>query len=76
MIFIAAAVGGGAGAFIADIALRAVSKRRSKSLFVSCAVGVVVGALPVMLVLFFMGNMLALISLSLRRIIIQMFCSW
>jgi hypothetical protein len=56
MIFIAAAVGGGAGAFIADIALRAVNKRRSKSLFISCAVGVVVGALPVMVVLFFIGK--------------------
>ena len=70
MIFIAAAVGGGAGAFIADIALRAVSKRRSKSLFISCAVGVVVGALPVMMVLFFMGNMLALISLGVYIIVV------
>jgi len=70
MIFIAAAVGGGAGAFIADIALRAVSKRRSKSLFVSCAVGVVVGALPVMVVLFFMGNMLALISLGVYIVVV------
>ena len=70
MIFIAAAVGGGAGAFIADIALRAVSKRRSKSLFISCAVGVVVGALPVMVVLFFMGNMLALISLGVYIVVV------
>ncbi len=70
MIFIAAAVGGGAGAFIADIALRAVSKRRSKSLFVSCAVGVVVGALPVMVVLFFMGNMLPLISLGVYIVVV------
>jgi len=70
MIFIAAAVGGGAGAFIADIALRAVNKRRSKSLFISCAVGVVVGALPVMVVLFFMGNMLALISLGVYIVVV------
>lgn len=70
MIFIAAAVGGGAGAFIADIALRAVNKRRSKSLFISCAVGVVVGALPVMMVLFFMGNMLALISLGVYIVVV------
>lgn len=70
MIFIAAAVGGGAGAFIADIALRAVNKRRSKSLFISCAVGVVAGALPVMMVLFFMGNMLALISLGVYIVVV------
>ena len=70
MIFIAAAVGGGAGAFIADVALRAVNKRRSKPLFISCAVGVVVGALPVMAVLFFMGNMLALISLGVYIVIV------
>ncbi len=70
MIFIAAAVGGGAGAFIADVALRAVNKRRSKPLFISCAVGVVVGALPVMVVLFFMGNMLALISLGVYIVVV------
>jgi len=70
MVFIAAAVGGGAGAFIADVALRAVNKRRSKPLFISCAVGVVVGALPVMTVLFFMGNMLALISLGVYIVIV------
>ena len=70
MIFIAAAVGGGAGTFIANIALRAVNKRRSKSLFTSCAVGVVAGALPVMVVLFFMGNILALISIGVYIIIV------
>ncbi len=70
MIFVAAAVGGGAGAFIADIALRAVSKRRSKSLFISCSVGVVVGAIPVMVVLLFMGNMLALISLGVYIVVV------
>ncbi len=70
MIFVAAAVGGGAGAFIADIALRAVNKRRSKSLFISCSVGVVVGAIPVMVVLLFMGNMLALISLGVYVVVV------
>ena len=70
MIFIAAAIGGGAGTFIANIALRAVSKRRSKSLFASCAVGVVVGALPVMAVLFFIGNILALISIGVYIVVV------
>jgi hypothetical protein len=70
MIFIAAAVGGGAGTFIANIALRAVNKRRSKSLFISCAIGVVVGAIPVMVALLFMGNMLALISLGVYVVVV------
>ncbi len=70
MIFIAAAIGGGAGTFIANIALRAVNKRRSKSLFTSCAVGVVVGALPVMAALFFTGNIVALISIGIYIVIV------
>ena len=70
MIFIAAAVGGGAGTFIANIALRAVNKRRSKSLFASCAIGVVVGAIPVMAALFFMGNILALISIGVYIVVV------
>lgn len=69
MIFIAAAIGGGTGAFIADIALRAVKKRRSRALFISCAVGVVVGALPVVLVLFFMGNMFPLLGIGIYMVV-------
>ncbi|MBI5823915.1 MAG: hypothetical protein HZB18_07820 [Chloroflexi bacterium] len=69
-IFIAAAIGGGAGTFIANIALRAVNKRRSKALYTSCAVGVVVGALPVMAALFFMGNMFALIALGVYIVVV------
>lgn len=70
MIFIAAAIGGGAGTFIANIALRAVNKRRSKALYMSCAVGVVVGALPVMLVLFFTGQMLAIIAIGIYVVVV------
>src|SRR5690349_8463072 len=44
-LFAAFFIAGGAGALIADIALRAVNKRRSKPLFVSCAAGVAAGAL-------------------------------
>ena len=58
-------IAGGAGTFIADIALRAVKKRRSKSLFISCAVGVVIGALPAVLFLFFTGQMFALIGIGI-----------
>jgi hypothetical protein len=46
-------IAGAAGALIADIALRAVNKRRSKSLFISCAAGVASGALLLLAVLFF-----------------------
>jgi len=70
MIFLAVAVGGGAGAFIADVALRAVSKRRSKALFTSCAVGVVVGAIPVMVALFFVGNIMPVISIGVYIVIV------
>lgn len=70
MIFIAVAIGGGAGAFIADVALRAVSKRRSKALFTSCAVGVVVGALPVMVALFFIGSIMPVISIGVYIVIV------
>ena len=58
-------IAGGAGAIIADIALRAVKKRRSKALFTSCAAGVVVGALPVILFLFFTGQMFALAGIGI-----------
>jgi hypothetical protein len=69
MIFIAAAIGGGAGAFIADIALRAVQKRRSKPLFISCAIGVVLGSLPVVLFLFFTGQMFALVGIGIYMVV-------
>jgi hypothetical protein len=69
MIFIAAAIGGGAGAFIADIALRAVQKRRSKPLFISCALGVVSGSLPVVLFLFFTGQMFALVGIGIYMVV-------
>ncbi|MBI3151048.1 MAG: hypothetical protein HYZ21_02855 [Chloroflexi bacterium] len=69
-IFIAVGIGGGAGAFIANIALRAVNKRRSKALYIACAVGVVIGALPVMLVLFFMGQIFSLVALGVYIVIV------
>jgi hypothetical protein len=62
MIFIAAGLGAGAGVFIANITLRAIQRRRSKPLFAVCTLGVILGALPVVLGLFFIGNMFALIG--------------
>ncbi len=64
-IFAAIFIAGGAGTLIADIALRAVKKRRSKILFTSCAAGVVVGALPAILFLFFTGQIFALIGIGI-----------
>ncbi|MDP1545551.1 MAG: hypothetical protein Q8L87_05965 [Anaerolineales bacterium] len=55
MFFIAAAIGGAVGRWISDLTLRAVGKRRSKALFMTLAAGVVLGALPVLLTLFFTG---------------------
>lgn len=64
-ILIALFIAGGAGTIIADIALRAVKKRRSKILFTSCAAGVVVGAMPAILFLFFTGQIFALIGIGI-----------
>ncbi len=53
----------GAGALIANIALRIVSKRRSRALFITMAAGVVLGALPVTLIgFFFFGGFFSLIG--------------
>jgi hypothetical protein len=69
MIFIAAGIGGATGAFIANIALRAVQKRRSKPLFISCAVGVVLGAVPAVLFLLFTGQMFALVGIGIYLVV-------
>jgi hypothetical protein len=63
-IFAAFFIAGGAGSLIADIALRAVKKRRSRALFISCAVGVVAGAVPAALFLLFTGQMFSLIGIG------------
>jgi len=69
MIFIAAIIGGATGRWIADLALRAVGKRRSKALFITCAIGVVLGALPVLLTFLFTGNLFPLIGVAVYLII-------
>lgn len=69
MFFIAAAIGGGAGALISNIALRVINKRRSKPLFIACATGVVLGALPVVFGLFLMGNIYGIIGVVIYLVI-------
>lgn len=65
MFFIAAGVAAGAGVYIANIVLRVTAKRRSRLLFIACAGGIVLGAIPVALFLLFTGNMFALITLGI-----------
>ena len=69
MFFIAAGIGGVAGRWITDLTLLAVKKRRSRALFTTCAVGVVVGALPVLLTLFFTGAIFPGIGVTIYLVI-------
>lgn len=65
MFFLAAGIGGAVGRWISDLALRAVGKRRSKALFITCAVGVVLGSLPILLTLLFTGLFYAGIGVAI-----------
>ncbi len=69
MIFIALAVAGGAGVFLSNIALRVTGKRRSRWLFITCAAGVALGALPVGLSMLFMGSMLPVIMIGIYAVV-------
>jgi hypothetical protein len=69
MIFISFAVAGGAGVFFANIALRVTGKRRSRWLFIACAAGVALGAVPVALFMLFTGNMYSLIMLGIYAVV-------
>ncbi len=69
MIFVSFAVAGGAGVFFSNIALRVTGKRRSRWLFIACAAGVALGALPVALFLFFTGNMYSIIMLGIYAVV-------
>jgi len=69
MIFVSVAVAGGAGVFLSNIALRATGKRRSRWLFIVCAAGVALGALPIVLFLFFTGNMYSIIMLGIYAVV-------
>lgn len=70
MIFLAAAIGGGAGVFISNITLRAINKRRSKALFYACATGVVLGAIPVAIGMFFFGGGFAAFAIIIYAVIV------
>jgi len=70
ILFIGAAVAGGAGVFIANITLRAVKKRRSRPLFAVCAAGVVIGAIPVGIGMAFFGGGFSLIAIILYAVIV------
>jgi hypothetical protein len=65
MFFIAAGIGGAAGRWIGDLVLQAVGKRRSKALFMTMAAGVVLGALPILLTLFFTGQFYGAIGVAI-----------
>ena len=69
MFFIAVAVAGGAGIFISNIVLRVTGKRRSRPLHIACAVGVVLGILPIALFMLFTGNTYPLITLGIYAVV-------
>lgn len=69
MIFVAVALAGGTGVFLANIAIRITSKRRSRPLFLACAAGVALGALPVGLFLLISGGMLPAISIGIYGVV-------
>ncbi len=69
MIFVSFAVAGGAGVFLSNIALRVTGKRRSRWLFIACAAGVVLGALPIALFLFFTNNMFSIIMIGIYAVV-------
>ncbi len=69
MFFLAAGIGSGAGTLIANLALRVLNKRRSRALFVACAAGVVLGALPVAILLLLTGNIYGVIGVVIYLVI-------
>lgn len=70
IFFLAIAIGGGAGVLISNITLKAINKRRSKALFYACAIGVVLGAIPVAIFMFFFGNLFAALAVVLYAVIV------
>ena len=70
IFFLAAGIGGGAGVFISNITLRAINKRRSKVLFYACATGVVLGAVPVAIGMFFFGGGFAAFAVIIYVVIV------
>ncbi|MDP1714811.1 MAG: hypothetical protein Q8L41_08700 [Anaerolineales bacterium] len=69
MFFLAAGIGGGAGTLISNLTLAVINKRRSKPLFIACATGVALGALPVVIVLLLTGNIYGVIGVVIYLVI-------
>jgi hypothetical protein len=70
IFFLAIGVAGGAGVFIANIALRAINKRRSRPLFLVCAAGVVVGAIPAAIAMAFFGGGFSFFAIVVYAVIV------
>lgn len=70
IFFLAAAMGGGAGVLISNTTLRALNKRRSRALFNACAAGVVLGAIPIAIAMFFFGNWFVAIAIIIYAVIV------
>jgi hypothetical protein len=70
ILFLGAGVAGGAGVFIANIVLKVIQKRRSRPLFIACAAGVALGALPIGIVMVFFGGGFSLIAIVLYAVIV------
>jgi hypothetical protein len=70
ILFLGIGIAGGAGVFIANIVLRVIQKRRSRPLFITCALGVALGALPVGIVMVFFGGGFSLIAIILYAVIV------
>ncbi len=69
MLFIAAGIGRGAGTLISNVTLRVLNKRRARLLFIACATGVVLGALPAAFILFLQGNIYGIIGVAIYALI-------
>jgi hypothetical protein len=69
MFLLAAGIGSGAGRLITNITMRAVNKRRSKALFLTCAAGIVLGGLPLLVSLLLIGNIYGVIGIVIYLVI-------
>ncbi len=69
MIFISFAVAGGVGVYLSNITLQVTGKRRSRWLYIACAAGVALGAVPIALFLFFTGNIFSIIMLGIYAVV-------
>jgi hypothetical protein len=69
MYFIAFGAAAAAGRLIGDVALRAVGKRRSRPLFLTCALGVSLGVIVVALISFFTAGPFSLIYLAIFGVV-------